>query len=161
MRLSNLDYGVVLQIVENAHDIEQIYTLHGHRDPAVIANSVMAAANFSWVAWADGAPVTVFGAREIYDGVWHTYLLTTADFRKIALPLTKFAKRTVVPTLFEKIGAHRLEAFLHEDNVFIHRWVEALGARREFVKENFSRDGKAYFGYAICKGTIDPQNQTG
>lgn len=160
MRLTELSIGVVEEIVRQAHDLEQIYLLNGHRDPHAVAKSVMAAANFSWVAWADGKPVTVFGALEVHKGVWQTYLLTTPEFRKIAIPLTRFAKRTVMPLLFDTLGARRLEALLHEDNVFIHRWVEALGAKREYVKPNYAPDGAAYYGYAICKGTLDSQNQT-
>ncbi|MGZ5923512.1 MAG: hypothetical protein ACXWK2_02955 [Rhizomicrobium sp.] len=160
MRLSELNHDVVFHIVRQAHDIEQIYTLHGHRNPFLVTNAVMAAANFAWVAWVDDEPTTVFGATQVHDGVWNTFLLTTANFGKLALPLTRFAKRTVVPTLFGQLGVHRLEAFLHEKNTHIHRWVETLGARREFVKEGYSRDGAAYYGYAICKGTIDSQNQT-
>lgn len=152
MNLSELNHGVVHEIVCQAHDLEEIYALNGHRDPHVITNNVMAAANFAWVAWADGKPVSVFGATETHAGVWHAFLLTTPDFKKIAIPLTRFAKRTVVPTLFQ-IGAHRIEALLHEKHVFIHRWVESLGAKREFVKQGYAADGSAYYGFAICKGT--------
>lgn len=156
MRLTEIDYGVVLEIARQAHDIEQIFTLNGHRDPGAIAKSVMVAANFSWVAWADGKPITVFGALETHKGIWHTYLLTTSDFRKIAVPLTRFVKRTVMPVLFDQLGARRLEAVLHEDNVFIHRWVEALGARKEFVKEQYAPDGKAYYGFVVTKQSTNP-----
>lgn len=151
MKLSELSHETVFHIVRQAHDIEQIYTLHGHRNPFLVTNAVMAASNFAWVAWVGDEPVTVFGAQPIHDGVWSTFLLTTPEFGKLALPLTRFAKRTVVPKLWE-LGAHRLEAFLHEKNTHIHRWVEALGAHREGVKERYSRDGSAYFQYAIYKG---------
>jgi hypothetical protein len=156
MKLSELNHSVVFEIVRQAHDIEQIYTLHGHRNPFVITNNVMAAANFAWVAWADDKPTTVFGAVPIHAGVWSTFLLTTPDFKKLAIPLTRFAKRTVVPTLFEKIGAHRLEAVLHEKNTHIHRWVEALGARKEFVKERYAPDGSAYYGYVLHNQSTKP-----
>ncbi|WP_145670184.1 hypothetical protein [Bradyrhizobium stylosanthis] len=146
--------------MKQAHDLEQIYVLNGHRDPGVLAKVIMAAANFSWVAWGEGKPIAVFGAVEQHKGVWQIYMLTTPDFRKIAIPLTRFLKRTMVPILFDELGCRRLEGFFHEDNVFIHRWVEGFGAKREYVKEGYAPDGKAYFGYAICKGTLDSQNQT-
>lgn len=159
MRLSELNHGVVFEIVRQAHDLEEIYALHGHRDPHAITNTVMAAANFSWVAWADGQPVSVFGATRVHEGVWSAYLLTTPEFRKIAIPLTRFAKRTVVPTLWG-LGAHRIEAFLHEKHVFIHRWVEALGAHKEFVKENYAPDGSDYFGFVLHKPIDKPDKMS-
>ena len=156
MRLTELDYGVVLEIVKQAHDLEQIFTLNGHRDPGAVAKGVMTAANFSWVAWADGKPTAVFGALEIHKGVWQIYMLTTPDFRKIAIPLTRFLKRIMVPTLFEQLGCHRLEGFFHEDNTFIHRWVEGFGAKKEFVKENYGPDGATYLGYVLRRQSTNP-----
>lgn len=149
MRLSNLEYGVVYAVVTHAQDLEQIYILQGVRDPVPIVRAVMAAANFSWVAWADGRPVAVFGAAPLQDDVWQAYTLATTEFGKVALPLTKFIKRTVLPTLFGEIGVHRLECLLHEANTDIHRWSELLGFRKEFVKENHAPDGAAYYGYSI------------
>lgn len=156
MRLTELDIGIVEEIVRQAHDIEQIYLLNGHRDPHVVAKGVMAAANFSWVAWADGRPTTVFGAVELHKGIWQIYMLTTPAFKKIAIPLTRFLKRSVVPILFDQLGCRRLEGLFHEDNVFIHRWVEGFGAKKEFVKESYAPDGKAYFGYVLRRQSTNP-----
>lgn len=156
MRLTELDYGVVLEIVRQAHDLEQVFVLNGHRDPALVAKGVMAAANFSWVAWADGKPVAVFGAIEIHKGVWQIYMLTTPAFPKIAISLTRFLKRVMVPTLFDDLGCRRLEGFFHEANTFIHRWVEGFGARKEFVKENYAPDGAAYVGYVLQMQSTNP-----
>jgi hypothetical protein len=149
LRLTELDYGIVLEIVRQAHDIEQIFTLNGHRDPGAVAKGVMAAANFSWVAWADGKPTAVFGAIEIHKGVWQIYMLTTTAFPKIAIPLTRFLKRIMVPMLFDDLGCRRLEGFFHQDNTFIHRWVEGFGATKEFVKKHYAPDGADYVGYVL------------
>ena len=148
MRLSHLEYGVVYDVVTHAQDIEQIYLLRGERDPVPIVRGVMAAADFSWAAWHGGRPVAVFGAAPIQGGVWQVYTLATDEFGKVMIPLTRFGKRTMFPTLFG-LGVYRIECFLHEDNVAVHRWVEILGFKKEFVKECYAPDGAAYHGYCI------------
>lgn len=156
MRLSKLEYGVAYDVVTHAHDLEQIYTLRGDRDPVPIVRNVMAAANFSWVAWHGGRPVALFGAAPLRGGVWQAYTLATPEFGKVVAPLTRFIKRTVIPTLFNEVGVHRLECLLHQDNRGIHRWAGMLGFQKEFVKERYAPDGAAYHGYCISTNPTKP-----
>jgi len=146
-----MTHEAVFYVVNRAHDLEEIYTLQGHRDPFLITNAAMAYQNFGWVAWAD-EPAAVFGAAPIHAGVWNVFLLATAQFPKVMLGLTQFAKRTVVPKLFDELGAHRLQCDLHEKHKFVHRWVElSFGAWREGVMENYAPDGADYFRYVLSK----------
>jgi hypothetical protein len=68
----------------------------------------------------------------------------------VALPLTKFVKRGVIPVLFDELGARRLQADLHSRHVFVHRWVEALGARKEGEMRELAPEA-TYFRYALCR----------
>jgi hypothetical protein len=86
--------------------------------------------------------------------------LTTDKFPKIAIPLTRFAKKTVVPTLSNELGAHRLQVDLHEANTFIHRWVETLGGRKEGVKERYAPDGSNYLTFVLLK-EVDKSDKVG
>lgn len=151
MRLSQLDHAAVLHVVARAHDLEEVYTLNGHRNPFIVMNGIMAHASFAWLVWDGDEPCTVFGAAPGNAGVYKAFLLTTDRFPKIALPLTRFVKRTVIPTLFGDLNAHRLEADLHEKHTHIHRWVEALGAERESVRKQLAPDGSDYFHYALLR----------
>ena len=149
MRLTNLDHGAVLHVAHNAIDREEIYALIGERNPFLVMNAAMAQRNFSWLAWHDDQPVAVFGGSEALKGIWQMYLFATPLFPKVALGLTRFAKREVVPRLFGEIGAHRLQADLHEKHVYAHRWLETLGAKRESVRAGYAPDGADYFHYVL------------
>lgn len=151
MRLTHLVHGPVLHVVANAHDIEEIYTLAGHRNPFVVMNAAMAYQNFAWLAWDGEEPVAVFGGSEVHAGVWQMFLMATAAFPKVALGLTRFAKREVVPRLFGELRAHRLQCDLHEKHVFVHRWVEAFGASREGEMRGYAADGATYLRYVLTK----------
>jgi hypothetical protein len=145
MRLEKPTAGAVDFIVRNAHDLEEAYTLHGHRQPEVFTYAIMAQP-LCFVAWAD-KPVAAFGGSEIHKGVWQMFLTATKDFPQVALGLTRFAKRQLVPNL--GTSAHRLQCDLHEKHAFVHRWVETFGATRESVKKHYASDGSNYFHYVL------------
>lgn len=146
MRFQEPTAGAVDFIVRNAHDLEEAFTLYGHRDVSAFVFAIMAQP-LRYMVVAD-EPVAVFGGCEIHKGVWQVFLTATKDFPKVALGLTRFAKRQLVPML-GTWGAHRLQCDLHEKHVFVHRWVETFGAKRESVKEHYAADGSNYFHYAL------------
>lgn len=149
MRLTDLTHEAVHHVVTRAHDLEDVYTLHGHRDPFIVTYGAMTYRNFAWVAW-DDEPIAVFGGAPIHAGCWQMFLLATPEFGKVALPLTRFAKREVVPRLWA-LGAHRLQCDLHEKRALVHRWVEGFGARREGTMWGYAPDGSNYFRYTLVR----------
>lgn len=153
MNLSHVDYDPVLYVVRNmrARDAEEIYNLRETDNPFDVMNSVMALRNFAWIAWHDGRPAVVFGGAPRHPGVWSMFCFATDDFPKLALGLTRFAKTTVLPTLFGDLGARRLECDSHEKHVSAHRWLGLLGAEREAIKRNYGKDGANYYTFALLK----------
>jgi RimJ/RimL family protein N-acetyltransferase len=81
------------------------------------------------------------------------FAFATDKFPRLALGLTRFAKKTVIPTLFRDLGAHRLQCESHEKHTSAHRWLELLGAEQESVLRGYGKDGSNYFQYVIYKGT--------
>jgi hypothetical protein len=81
--------------------------------------------------------------------LFQMFAFGTDDFNNIAKPLTRFLKKTVVPTLFGELGAHRLEADSHEKHTQAHRWLRWFGARQEGVKRRYGRDGSDYYTFAL------------
>lgn len=150
MNLTPLEHGAAFHVVRHAHDLEDIYTLQGHRNPWLILNAVMAYQDFGWVAWAGEVPAAVFGAMPHHAGCWQVFLMATADFPKVMLGLTRFARREVVPQIWD-LGGHRIQCDLHEGKVAVHRWVEGFGAVREARFERYAPDGAAYVRYALTK----------
>lgn len=133
-----------------ARDREEIYGLRFTDNPFVITNEVMAQPSFAWVAWHDRLPAAVFGGMERHPGVWSMFAFGTDSFGHIARPLTRFAKTSVIPRLWE-LGAHRLQADSHEKHREAHLWLERLGARRESVRVAYGRNGSNYFHYVLAK----------
>ena len=152
MRLTTLERAPVDSVVRRAHDLEEVFALRGHHNVSLLVDNVMAHASFAWLAWDEQQPTAVFGAAPAgIDGIWSTFLLTTPDFGKIALPLTRFVKKGVIPVLFGELRARRLQADLHEKHVHIHRWVKTLGAKEEGPMAQWSPDGSTYLRFALCR----------
>lgn len=155
MHLSAPEHGAVLYVASHmrAIDREEVYGLRFVENPFLITNDVMARPEVSWVAWHDQLPAVVFGGVETTPGVWSIYCFATDAFPKLALPLTRFVKKLMLPLLFGTLGAHRLEADSHENHVQAHRWMELCGATREGVKRGRGKTGADYFTFAIVDKT--------
>ncbi len=160
MRLSHCTEACVWDVVEHmrASDKEEIYALRRSEDPKLVVRDVMGMANFSWVAWLDDMPQAVFGGGEVRPGVWSMFAFATDKFPRLALGLTRFAKKTVIPALFNELGAHRLQCESHENHVSAHRWLKSLGAEAESLKRGFGKDGSNYLEFVILKQSTNPTN---
>lgn len=161
MNLTNLDHDAVLYVARNMResDKEEIYGLREKACPFQLMNDAMAAKSFSWVAWLDGRPVAVFGGMPRQPGTWSMYCFATDEFPRLALGLTRFAKKAVLPTLFGQLGAHRLECDSHESHVSAHRWLRLLGAELEAVKRQYGKDGADYFSFVLLSA-IDKSDKS-
>lgn len=161
MILTHCSHDTVLHVVKNMRerDKEEIYNLRFDDNPYTILNDVMAQSNFAWVAWVDDRPTAVFGGAPTHPGVWSMFCFATDEFPRLALGLSRFAIKTVVPTLFGEIGAHRLQCDSHERHVSAHKWLKLLGAEREAVKVGYGRDGANYYSFVIrSKKSTNPTN---
>lgn len=153
MILSHCSHETVLHVARNMRDRDkqEIYNVRWHDSPFDLMNAVMSQRDFAWVAWLDGAPVAVFGGIPAHPGVWNMFAFATDAFPRLALGLTRFATKTVIPTLFQQMEAHRLQCDSHEKHTDAHQWLERMGARRESVKVAFGKDGADYFTYTVTK----------
>lgn len=151
MLLTNPEHETVLHVARHMRGIdrEEIYGIRDHENPFLITNEVMAAANFAWVAWHDGWPAIVIGGRENWHGRWSMFCFGTDSFPALGLPLTRFVKSHLLPTLFDELGAKRLEADSHWRHVEAHRWLESFGAHQESVKRAYGKNGDDYFCFAF------------
>lgn len=153
MIVSHVTHDTVLHVAMNMRDADkrEIYALRWEDNPFLVTNDVMAARNFSWVAWLDGRPCAVFGGAPLHPGVWSMFMFATDDFRRLALGLTRMARRQIVPRLFGEIGAHRLQCHSHVEHEDAHRWLASLGCERESILKGFGRDGSDYIMFTLSK----------
>lgn len=161
MILTHCSHDTVLHVAMHMREMDkrEIYGLRWEDNPFQIMNEVMARADFAWVAWWEGKPAVVLGGAPMHPGVWSMFMFGTDDFPRLALGLTRFAKKTAIPTLFGQLGAHRLQAHSHAEHHDAHRWLRRLGAAPESTLGGYGRDGSDYQLWVLRKILDDMARQ--
>jgi hypothetical protein len=149
--ISHCTHETVLHVARNmrAADKEEIYATRFEENPFLLTHDVMQFRSFSWVLWWNEKPCAVGGAGELWPGTFTMFMFATDDFPRIGLMATRFAKRTVIPTLFRDCNARRLQAHSHQNHGVAHKWLETLGFQREAVCSGYGRDGADFYQYAL------------
>lgn len=157
--LTSPDHDNVRHVVDHlrAADREELFALRDDEDPRRLVAEVMARPEMTWVAWWEKRPAVVLGAVEWRRGVWHVHCFGTDDFGRLALPLTRFVRKTMLPLLFDTFGAHRLTADSLGTHTNAHRWMELCGARREGVRQAHGKGGEDFATYVIVKDVDWPK----
>lgn len=131
-----------------ADDRREIAACVARFDPAEIAARVTALSRFGGVAVTDaGAPAAVVCAAELHPGVYQAAMFATDDWPCVALGLTRWIRRTMVPAM-RSVGGHRAECRSIIDHRVAHRWLESLGFVREAVLPDFGSGREAFVQYA-------------
>lgn len=153
MNLSEPRHDTVLYVVSRMResDRQEIYALRNHTNPFLIVNDVMARPEMTWVMWHDNLPAVVIGGIEMWPGTWSIHCFGTDAFSRLAIPLTRFVKKQMLPIIFDQFGARRAQAYSHESHKEAHRWMELCGAHREGVLRGYGGDGADYHIFAIVK----------
>lgn len=128
-----------------AADAEEIFATRFVDDRLALAQEVMARRELAWVA-GDHEPIACLGVVPLWPGVWEAWMFATDRFRDIGLPLTRWVRRAMIPTV-ASAGAHRVHCHSIEGHHEAHRWLEALGAVRESSKPRFGKDGQTFHVY--------------
>lgn len=92
-------------------------------------------------------PIAVFGGAELWPGLWQVIAFATDEFPLIGAAVTRFIRTDVLPRGIAR-GAHRAECKSLAEHSDAHRWLEALGARREAEHPGFGRNGETFVTYA-------------
>jgi hypothetical protein len=148
MELIDLNYGNLLYIAKKmrAEDREEIYATRWNNDPEELSASAMIIPDMSWIAAHNGEPVAAFGAIPIHPRVWSVWMFSTDKWPKVALGVTRFIKKTMIPSL-KATGALRAECKSHFRHSVAHKWLEMLGATKESTLENYGKNGEDFYLY--------------
>jgi hypothetical protein len=136
----------VMHVVRNmrAEDAREVFANRRGEDPDALAMEIMRTwGPLGFVFHHAGRPAAIVGATEMWPGVWCAWLLATDDFPHVALGLTKFVKRGMIPYLVEN-GAHRCEARSIDGHSQAHRWLRLLGASQEARLRRYGRNGEDF-----------------
>lgn len=159
MKLAKLNEADLLYITDNMRDWDrgEIFATRWDDDNAKLVDGILAGGEFGWVAGLD-KPIAAFGAVPVWNGVWQVWMFATDEWPKVALGVTRFIKKVMIPTL-EEVGCHRAECRSMEGHEVAHRWLEALGAHKESELPHFGRDGQMFYLYCWTRPITKPHSQ--
>lgn len=159
MMLAKLNEPELLFIVDRLRerDRREIFATRWDDDPASLVSGLLAGGEFGWVAGVDGLPIAAFGAVPTWAGNWQVWMFATDDWPKVALGVTRFIRKVMIPTL-EKVGCHRAECRSMEGHDVAHRWLKSLGAHKESELSHYGRDGETFHLYCWTRPVTRPHS---
>lgn len=146
MRLVKANLPDVLAICWNlrAADRREAFATRFNDDPDSLAMEIFSTwGGLMWIAHHDGKAVALFGATEQWPGVYSCWLLATDDWPAVALGVTKFVKRRIMPHLADS-GALRCEARSIDGHDKAHRWLTSIGCVQEARLRRYGRNGEDF-----------------
>jgi hypothetical protein len=147
--IAPLDHAAVGFVAARMRDCDrdEIFATRWENDPQKIAEETMTCARFGAVAWHEDEPVAVVCAMPLWPGVWTVAMYATAKWPAVALAVTRWLRRELMPDV-AATGAHRVECRSLATHVMAHRWLERLGARCDGVLTDYGRHREAFYVYA-------------
>lgn len=158
MKLLKTELPLVQHICRNlrpADRLEAHATRWNDSDEDLAVELVSVPTAISWVAALPDTdePVAIIGAYNAWPGYWSCYMMTTDKFPQIGFQLTKFAKRRMIPLLLDE-GGWRGEARSMASHTDAHRWLEAIGARKESTLQCYGKNGEDYYNYVWTRPCV-------
>jgi len=104
-----------------------------------------------WVASLDGEPIAVIGITMLWPGVASVWMYATDSWEKIALALTRWARKAIFQIMSDA-NIHRAQCWSLSGHDTAHRWLRHLGASEECVSPGYGRDGETFHLFGWSKG---------
>lgn len=143
-----------------AIDREEVYATRWDDESSSLCKGILSGGEFGWVAGTDdGIPVAAFGAIPVWNGVWEVWMFATDRWPEVALGVTRFIRRVMIPAL-EGTGLHRAQCRSKYNHHVAHRWLESLGAYKESELPHYGKDGELFYLYCWTRPVRHTQSQT-
>ena len=150
MMLTEINFSDLLYIASNMReaDRKEIFATRWDDSPEELARQgcLSLVTKFGFIASLDGKPIAAIGAFPVHPGMWNVWMFATDDFPKIGLSFTRWVKRFFVTTLHKK--TRRAECRSDASHHFAHRWMEAVGGKKEATLSRFGKEGQDFYLYA-------------
>lgn len=159
MRLARLNEADLLYVADNMRDWDrrEVFATRWDDNAAELVDMIMAGGEFGWVAGED-QPIAAFGAVPTWQGNWQVWMFATDRWPEVALGVTRFIKKVMIPAL-EEAGCHRAECRSMEGHEVAHRWLESLGADKESELPNYGRNGETFYLYRWTRPVTQPHSK--
>ena len=148
-------YSQVVHVARHMRkwDAREIYPMRHSKKPEDLAEQVCKS-TISGIVRTD-RPIICFGFQEMGPKYFQAFMFATDEWRRGALTLTKFAKREMIPFIFEDLGANRVEARSLVGHLNAQDWMNALGAIEECDIPDRGEDRETYKLFAITKTSYE------
>jgi hypothetical protein len=105
-----------------------------------------------WMARQEGhMPAVVGGFVPVWPGLCSGWMFGTEAWPQVALEVTKYICRTILPTL-DAQGYHRIECRPIAGNAAVIRWLELIGFHQEAVVAQFGQGREDFLLFARTLG---------
>lgn len=128
-------------------DREEIFATRWSDCPRILANDCATVAglptSMTLTTRYNDRPAAVCGAVETWPGVWDVWAFGTDDFDKVAIGVTKWVHRVLIPNLLARglRRAHCRSLFTHYR---AHNWLRSFGAEDEVLLKNWGKNGEDF-----------------
>jgi hypothetical protein len=137
----------------NPHDYAEMLATMFMGDIDDVARNVFTAPGFKWEARTPAdRPVVIGGAIPMRPGLAVGWLWGTDEWPEVALEVTRFVKRRILPEL-ESRGVHRIECRALAGNEDVIRWLKLIGFHVEAALAQF---GQGREDFVLCARTRPP-----
>lgn len=92
-------------------------------------------------------PVCIGGDVEAWPNVVNLLFFATDDFAKVAIPVTRFVKRELLPR-YDEAGVHRVQAIALAGGSDIGGWLQTLGLAPETYLHRYGKGGEDFMQFA-------------
>lgn len=131
-----------------------LYEMETDEANELIAQMTLDAATkmgIGWIGYRGDEPVAALGLNIMHQGVAQVWMFATDHWPSVALSLTKFAKKTIIP-LLKDLCIHRAQCFSIEGHAVAHDWISMLGATKECELKNYGKKGESFHLFAWSEG---------
>ncbi|MRG70349.1 hypothetical protein GH722_01085 [Alphaproteobacteria bacterium HT1-32] len=132
-------------------DRDEVFALMADDNPLALAARLDLVTEQAWCAHWRGRAVAAFGATPNGPHVAEVWLFASDDWSHVALSVTRFILRRVMPDL-AAAGFVRAQCQSAAGHVTAHAWLERLGAVREGIHPLRGRGGETFITFAWRRG---------
>lgn len=147
--------AALLHVAENmrADDAREIFATRWSDYPDDVVRSILGTPWPRYVFAFDGFPTCAIGAMQLWPGMWSVWMFATDDWPRVALSVTKHARRVMMPDLV-KAGARRASCASLDTHHSAHRWLESLGAEFDATMPGYGKGGETFFLFSWERANV-------
>lgn len=128
-------------------DREEVYATRWNEDPRLLADDCAIVANLSssmtLTSCYNDVPAVICGAVETWPGVWDVWAFGTDDFDRVAMGVSKWCHRVMIPGMLARgmRRAHCRSLFTHYK---AHDWLRSFGCEDELLLKSWGKNGEDF-----------------